>query len=172
MSKNPAYGLTLTFLFPGILKMAMIGSVMYCTSMILLMIDSFCQKISGSMLLPYVFLQSIMGITLLACSIILNLIFAVLRYPQRKLGWQMLFVTMTVVAVMLVPLSKKKSPYVVGFCSFTCLVLSIFITLGDFLVLLILTTYYLPLPLIWSLLEIKKTCEFLEKGTSQEKSKQ
>ena len=151
----------------------MIGSVIYCISIILLMIDSFCQKISGSMLLPYVFLQSLMGITLLACSIILNLIFAVLRYPQRKLGWQMLFVTMTVVAVMLVPLSKKKSPYVVGFCSFTCLVFSTVISLGDdFFVFLILTTYYLPLLLIWSLLEIKKTCEFLDIATRQEKSEQ
>ena len=148
----------------------MIGFVIYFTSILLLMIDSFCQKISGSMLLPYFFLQSLMGITLLACSIILNLIFTILRYPQWKLV--MLFVPLTFVAVMLVPLSKKKSPYVAGVCSFTYLVLLIIISLGDFVVLLILTTYYLPLPLIWSLLEIKKTYEFLDKTTSLEKSEQ
>ena len=111
VSKNPAYGLNLTFLFPGILKIAMIGFVIYCISIILLMIDSFCQKISGSMLLPYVFLQSLMGITLLACSIILNLIFTVLRYPHWNfvLDMQLLTIVLTIVAVIFV--FKKKSPY-------------------------------------------------------------
>ena len=148
--------------------MAMIGSVMYCTSMILLMIDSFCQKISGSMLLPYVFLQSLMGITLLACSIILNLIFTVLRYPHWNFDWQMLFITMTFVAVIVV--FKKKSPYVAGLFSLIYLGFLTTLSLFDYVDMSILTTFNLPLPLIWCLLEIKKTYEFLDKATSLEKS--
>ena len=145
----------------------MIGYVIYCTSMILLMIDSFCQKISGSMLLPYIFLQSLMGITLLACSIILNLIFTVLRYPHWNIYWQMLFVTMTFVAVIVV--LKKK-----GFGSLIYLGFLTTLSLWDYVAMSILTFHFLPLPLIWSLLEIKKTYEFLDKATglSKEKSEQ
>ena len=164
MSKNPAYGLNLTFLFLGILKIAMIGFVIYCISIILLMIDSFCQKISGSMLLPYVFLQSIMGITLLACSIILNLIFTVLRYPHWNFdNWIMLFIFAAVIVVF-----KKKSPYVAGL--FSLIYLGFLTILSTYVDMSILTTFNLPLPLIWCLLKIKKTYEFLDKATSLEKS--
>ena len=150
----------------------MIGYVIYCTSMILLMIDSFCQKISGSMLLPYVFLQSLMGITLLACSIILNLIFTVLRYPHWNfvLDMQLLIFVLTCVAVIFV--FKKKSPYVAGFFSLIYLGFFTILLLCDYVAMSILTTFNLPLPLIWSLLEIKKTYEFLDKATSLEKSEQ
>ena len=138
----------------------MIGYVIYCTSMILLMIDSFCQKISGSMLLPYIFLQSLMGITLLACSIILNLMFIILRYPHWNIYWQMLFVTMTFVAVIVV--LKKK-----GFGS---LIYVPFLTMS--MSISMFCDYVAMWILIWSLLEIKKTYEFLDKATSLEKSEQ
>ena len=158
-----SYVASIKTFFPKILTIAMIGFVTYCISIILMMIGSLKEKIRGLML-PYIFLQCLMGINLFVFSIVLNLTLIMLDHP----GWELLlfFGLVTFLAVVAFKFLVDLNPCLVCCCSITYLVLLLVVSVSDIVATLsFFTTFYLPLPLIWSLLEGKKAYALLGKTT-------
>ena len=116
-----------------------------------MVIGSLKEKIRGLML-PYIFLQCLVGINLFVCSIVLNLILIMLNHP----GWELLlfFGLITFLVVVAIKFLVDLNPFLTCCCSITYLILLLVVSVSDIVATLsFFTTFYLPLPLIWSLLE-------------------
>ena len=93
-----------------------------------------------------------MGINLFVFSIVLNLTLIMLDHP----GWELLlfFGLITFLVVVAIKFLANMNPFLVCCCSITYLILLLVVSVSDIVATLsFFTTFYLPLPLIWSLLE-------------------